>query len=178
MAAKLRPISREDLQLIRYWRNLEHVREQMLVPKMISSAEHLRWFDTLDPDTCQHFIYSLDDVDIGSINLNRINNKQKTCEVGIFCGHSGYLTHWINVWASLQLYEYAFENLALERAFAVVLNHNQAALRFNHQLGFTTFNDKKFSDKKEQAQKLVLHKQQFKKNAAPLKRYLQQYCKA
>lgn len=172
-AAKLRPIAREDLQLIRYWRNLEHVRAQMLDPKIISSAEHLRWFDTLNPEVCQHFIYSLDDVDIGCINLNRINHEQKSFETGIFCGHANYLTHWVNVWASLKLYEHAFENLALERAFAVVLSDNQTALRFNRQLGFSAL-----SDNAGDEQKLVLHKQQFSKSAALLKRYLQQFCKA
>lgn len=171
-AAKLRQIAREDLQLIRYWRNLDHVRAQMLDPKIISSEEHLCWFDTLNPDISQHFIYSLDDIDIGSINLNRINNEQKSFEAGIFCGHANYLTHWVNVWASLQLYEHAFENLALERAFAVVLSDNQTARRFNRQLGFSALSDKAGTE-----QKLVLHKQQFRENAAPLKRYLQKFCK-
>lgn len=134
--AQMRMLDSDDIQLLRYWRNLDHVRSRMVLGKLITRDEQRVWFDSLDPSSQHYFIYSLNGIDIGSVNLSNINIRGKSFEGGLLCGNQEYLGHWINVWAYLQVLNMAFGELKLEVAFARVLNDNSGAINLNSSLGY------------------------------------------
>ena len=80
--ANIRAIEFDDIQLLRYWRNLDHVRARMEMTNSIEVEEQRRWFERINADTSKHFIYSLGVRDIGSININNINYDELITPTG------------------------------------------------------------------------------------------------
>ena len=92
-AANLRPLAFDDIQLLRYWRNLDHVRQRMVFQEIIGRDQQREWFNELNNGKVNYFIYSLDDKDIGSVHLTTLDSHEKTFEAGIFCGDQNFLRH-------------------------------------------------------------------------------------
>jgi len=135
--ASLRSIELDDIQLLRYWRNLDHVLQSMVMTNNIERDGQRKWFDSLNKNMVRYFIFSLGVKDIGCVNLMKINFEDKTFEGGIFCGDVHYLSHWVNIWACIKIYDYAFFELKLDTSYATILLDNKAALNLNKSLGYT-----------------------------------------
>lgn len=133
---RFREITNDDLQLLRYWRNLSHVREGMAAQNLISVEGQRRWFKTLDSKTNIHYVYGLGEYDIGSANIARIDREKGNFEAGIYCGNEKFLKHWVNVCACLYIYDIAFDLLGLSQANAIILDNNYPALSLNKSIGY------------------------------------------
>lgn len=168
--AYMRLIEQDDIQLIRYWRNLDHVRNKLMTSNLVSRDGQRNWFGGLNIEKSQYFIFSLDQKDIGCASLNNIQFCDKTFEAGIFCGDINFLNHWINIWACCKLYDYAFNELQLETAHATILIDNTAAINLNKSLGYVrtgTINDK-FG-------KFTLERSQYILKSEKIRRYLNDF---
>ena len=139
--ASLRSIEFDDIQLLRYWRNLDHVRSRMVMTDYIERDGQRKWFEGLNHDSVRYYIFSLDMRDVGCVNLTKINLTEKTFEGGVFCGDTHFLNHWINIWACIRIYNYAFFELNLDTSFATILKNNVPALNLNESLGYKFIED-------------------------------------
>jgi RimJ/RimL family protein N-acetyltransferase len=170
--ASLRIIELDDIQLLRYWRNLDHMRRHMVTTNYIERDGQRKWFDSLNNDLVRYFIYSLDSKDIGSVNLTKINFIEKTFEGGIFCGDASYLNHWINIWACVRLYNYAFFDLNLEKSYATIMKDNKPALSLNKSLGY-----KFIEDTEKNIGRFVLTRNEYVLASEKIQRYLRDFAK-
>ena len=136
MLANVRPVSIYDTQLLRYWRNQDHVRKHMLNPAKIQSSKQIDWFLNIDSEIQKHFIYSHRYHDVGTCNLTKINRSEKTFESGIICGNTEFQKHPVNIYGCLWLYNYAFNELSLESGTVDILRSHKGAIRLNIALGF------------------------------------------
>ena len=57
--ASLRTVEYDDIQLLRYWRNLDHVRSRMVMTNYIERDSQRRWFEGLNVDSVRYYIFSL-----------------------------------------------------------------------------------------------------------------------
>lgn len=171
-AASIRAIDSDDIQLLRYWRNLDHVRQRMVIKKYIERDGQRQWFKQLNNDSVKYFIFSLGMKDVGCANLTKINTDEKTFEGGIFCGDVNYLKHWINIWACMKIYDYAFFELKLDTSYATILNDNKAALSLNRSLGYTFV---EFTE--ENVGRFMLTRTQYKTHSEKIRRYLKDFAK-
>ena len=172
ISAELRAITVEDIQLLRYWRNLDHVRSQMIDGDLIRKENQEKWFNDLDKNNTKYFIYSFNKKDVGNVNIKKIDYKKKTFEAGIFCGDVTFLDHWINIWACIKIYDYSFNELKLQKSYATIKNENLGALRLNKSLGYI-FNKKI----KDNLQYLTLDKEDYLKASGKIKKYLIDFVK-
>lgn len=170
--ASLRAIDLDDIQLLRYWRNLDHVRRCMVMKNNIERDEQRNWFDGLNNDLVRYFIFSLDSNDIGCVNLTKINVIEKTFEGGIFCGDASYLNHWVNIWACIKLYNFAFFKFSLEKSFATVLKTNKSALSLNKALGYAFV-----EDIEQDIGRFVLTRTEYIRASEKIQRYLRDFAK-
>lgn len=108
----------------------------MVAANYIDKDEQRKWFDSLDDNLVRYFIFSFDAKDVGSANITKINISEKTFEGGVFCGDSNYISHWVNIWACVKMYNYAFFDLKLETSYATILKNNKPALSLNKALGY------------------------------------------
>ncbi len=132
----LRTIEIDDIQLIRFWRNLDHINSRMVIKDVIDFDTQRNWFESLNPEKTKYYIYSYEKKDIGLATISKIDYKNKTFEGGIQCGDTNYLGHWINIWACIKIYNLAFFDLKMETAFAKILSNNDSALRLNKTIGY------------------------------------------
>jgi UDP-4-amino-4,6-dideoxy-N-acetyl-beta-L-altrosamine N-acetyltransferase len=133
-------LTQQDIEKLRIFRNLPHVRNQMFIKNEISIDSHFEWFDSLNVENNNYFIYGNNKEDIGVINLKDINFAAGTGEAGIFVGNQNYLNSHLNIGALLFLYDYAFFTVGLELLDAHILPTNSKAIRMNKSLGFTLTN--------------------------------------
>lgn len=164
----IRSIEYDDIQLVRYWRNLDHVRSKLIQQNTINRDQQRNWFEKLNTDKSKYFIYSLDNIDIGVVSITNINSEALTFEGGIFCGNPHFLGHWINVWACIQIYEKAFFDLQLQTSLAVIIEGNNAAISLNKALGY-----KPIESDSENINKFILTKESFLKNTGKIKQFIE-----
>ena len=168
--AQVRIIEPDDIQLLRYWRNKEHVRKQLLTTNFIDRDGQRAWFEQLDKETQQYFIFSIGSQDIGVTSLSNINHDDKSFEAGVFCGDQNFLSHWINVWACIKLYDFAFDELGLKVSYAEILNKNTMALNLNKSLGYEYF-----GNVNQSANRYFLNQNSYIEKSAKIKRYLEKF---
>ena len=172
MTASMRAIDFDDIQLLRYWRNLDHVNQRMAIQDYINRDGQRKWFAQLNNETVKYFIFSLGMKDIGCATLTKINIEEKTVEGGVFCGDAHYLKHWINIWACLKIYDYAFFELKLDTAYATILTDNKAALSLNKSLGYTFI---KHAD--ENVGRFALKRGEYISKSKKIRRYLNDFAR-
>lgn len=167
--AAIRKLEWDDIQLLRFWRNSDSIRSNMIMTDQIERCTQRKWFKNLDKKRVSYFIYSLGARDVGCVNLTNINIEKKTFEGGIFCGDLNYHGHWINVWACIQLYNYAFHDLKLDMSYATILMTNRSALSLNKSLGYELI------AQNDNVGRFVLDRSKYTSNAERLARYLARF---
>jgi hypothetical protein len=135
-----RKIDEFDIQLVRFWRNSDHVRLQMIDQEYISPEQQISWFKTLDKKGEHHFIYSYGVHDVGVVSIKTLGSPG-VFEAGIFCGRTDYLGNPINIAAAMGLHDYGFHTLGNRKSKVRVLRENSSALRMNNFLGFERTNN-------------------------------------
>ena len=144
----------------------------MVMTNYIERDEQRRWFETLTDDSVRYYVFSLDSRDIGCVYLTKISHSEKTLEGGIFCGDPSFLKHWVNVWACIKIYNYAFFELDLDTSFATILKDNLPALNLNRSLGYEYF-----EDVGENIGRFVLTRDSYTKSSEKIQRYLRDFVK-
>lgn len=168
--ASLRNLELDDIQLVRYWRNLDHVRNRMAITDYIARDEQRDWFGKIDEKLTKYFIYSLDSRDVGCVSITKINYADKTFEGGIFCGDALYLNHWVNIWACVKIYNYAFYQLDLDKSFATILNDNNPALSLNKSLGYVHLKDSDCN-----VSRFILNRDNYTNSTKTIREYLRRF---
>ncbi len=135
----LRPVDKEDMQLIRCWANDPEIRritgevmpmtqagaEQFL--ERLKTDESRIWFSVVQKET-EHVI--------GEAGLLRIFYPWRTADLTIILGDKFAWGKGFGREATLLLLDYAFGALALHRISIGVVGFNERALRFYEKIGF------------------------------------------
>lgn len=163
LAPQLRKIGEQDKQLVRFWRNLNSVRETMIYEDPISREGHEVWNNGLKDELDHFFIYSMGHFDIGVVSVRRNNRTSDYFEGGIFSGNPDFEGHWVHIWALLKVNNFAFGALGLFFGKARVKSSNHKALRMNQAIGYIP-EDQCDSEIK----RLILTKERFYESTARL----------
>jgi UDP-4-amino-4,6-dideoxy-N-acetyl-beta-L-altrosamine N-acetyltransferase len=125
-----------DLELVRTWRNADHVRLNMQFQDLITPPMQIDWFQSLNVSKNQYFIIKKDAVAVGVVNIKDINDEVKTAEAGIFIGIKVYLDSTIPFLATISIMEYAFDILKLKSLKAKINTTNTKVILFNQSFGY------------------------------------------
>lgn len=128
-----------DIELVRIWRNSDHVKENMKYRDYIDSSMQTKWFDELNRKNNFYFIIREKDVKIGLINLKEIDWEQGTAESGIFIGEKEYLNTPVPLLATVSIMEFAFDELQLKILKAKIAVTNLRAILYNEGIGYKKF---------------------------------------
>ena len=132
---ELRETEREDLEMIRQYRNSTVIRNKMIYRKIISRTEQKKWFDSIRNHTNAYYLIYKDDIAMGLINGKNIDHQNKTSEGGIFIWHDD-ANYEVTILASIILNDlnFSFNNFNLN--FAEVLKSNKKAIAYNEFMGY------------------------------------------
>jgi RimJ/RimL family protein N-acetyltransferase len=132
----LRSLEKEDIEMVRNWRNGAHVRPYMEYQEYITPEMQSRWFQAIDKTRNLYFIIKHKEKKIGLIHLKNIDLDVKSAEAGIFIGDTAYLNSLLPVAATVALMEFAFETLQLGSLKAKMSRENAKVILFNQSLGY------------------------------------------
>jgi len=133
----LRSIRKNDLELVRKWRNDKNVNRFMDYRKLIDPDSQLIWFNNLDPGKDFYFLICDKEKPVGVLNLKNINWVERTAEAGIFIGDASSQNTTIPVKATVLLMKTAFAWLRLKQLYAKVSIENTVAIKMNEALGYS-----------------------------------------
>lgn len=133
---KLHPLSPENLELVRQWRNADHVRLRFEYQKIIDPTTHQNWFRNLDLRTNHYFVIHIKGTPVGVAHIKDIDWEKKEGEAGVFIGETAWLGQAEPALAVVKLMQWAFGQLGLDSLVAKVKADENKVLRFNYQLGY------------------------------------------
>lgn len=129
-------LSAETLELVRQWRNADHVRLHMQFQEIITEFQQKEWLRLLDIATNIYLVIFKNSTPIGLVNLKNIDWELRNAEAGIFIGDVDYLNSIIPVMATIALLDFAFDTLNLKLINAKMELKNEKAVLFNLKLGY------------------------------------------
>lgn len=133
----LKRITKNDIELIRNWRNHPTIRKTMAYQKKISSREQLEWFEKINNPLNYYLLIIIDEKPIGVINCKDVNLKDQYGEGGIFIWDGNYISSPIPSIASIILIDYIFNIIEIgNKSFVRVLSNNIPAQKYNQMLGY------------------------------------------
>ncbi|WP_100642149.1 GNAT family N-acetyltransferase [Alteromonas facilis] len=168
---RLRNILRDDLELLRQWRNSDHVRKFMLTDGYITQEQQQAWFEHIRRATNQlHFVIEYRGHPIGSCNIKTRGQaadifSAEHFELGLYIGDEQYAGNVIAFSPTLLMNDFCFEQLHANQLHAVVKPDNLAAMRYNEKLGYKIVNRGELFE-------LVLDRQHYDEHSKVLKTLL------
>ncbi|MCU4674754.1 GNAT family N-acetyltransferase [Catenovulum sp. 2E275] len=136
----LKQIDDNNYALLQQWRNQPEIREQMVNQQLISMSSHQIWYESVKHAlNQQHFVIYYKDLAIGSINIRTRQAylyQADSAEVGLYIAEAKYKNNILAFAPSLAINDYAFNDLGINHLASKVRLTNQAAIKYNQQLGY------------------------------------------
>lgn len=168
----LRDVARDDLEMVRNWRNDPATREFMLSQEIITPEQQQAWFDRLQSDTSQrHWLILYRDRPIGVAYIKTINEgetlEQPTLvEPGLYIADLDYRGNILAFAPTLLMNDYCFDGLRAHQLQATVMAGNEAALRYNEKLGYREV------ERNQDLVRIALDPEDYRVSSAPIKAFL------
>lgn len=167
-------VTEHDIELIRYWRNKDFIRDTMQFKEYITHEMQRQWFQKINNKYNYYFIIEADNQKIGLLNYKDPAPNTKSAEGGIFIWEQDYWGTPIPVLASLTMLECMYEILNLDdNSIVTVAKNNKRSLIFNKMLGYEIYD----AYKDDLFYKLILTKERYLNKTCALKKAAALYCK-
>lgn len=84
---ELKPISEQDLKIVRKWRNSKKIKSFMYTDHHITWEEHRRWFENLRKDSQKKvLLLHHKKQPLGLVNFTELDKKNGRCYWGFYIG--------------------------------------------------------------------------------------------
>lgn len=150
------PLTIEDLELVRLWRNSEKISKFARNKGYITKEDQQNWFRIVDNSDNIFFVIIIDNIKVGLIWAKDIN---KNCESGFYIYEDKYLNGIYSYKVVTILHEVLFDKIGVSQIYCEILSTNSRAIRFNKSLGFEYISKERYCLSKENfLQKLLSYK--------------------
>jgi len=134
---KLRPIRLSDAPRYVKWLNDPAVTRFLSRSPGITLKQEREWIkNTIGDKTKAVFALIYKSEHIGSISIDRIDQKSKKGSLGIFIGEKNIWNKGIGTIATQKMVRYGFNKLKLHKIFLCVFPKNERAIKIYQKLGF------------------------------------------
>lgn len=133
---RLKRLTEDKIELIRYWRNNPKISQYMEFRDYITEDMQKAWFKKINNDKNYFFIIEVHEKEIGLVDLKDIDNEKSTGESGIFLWNDFFLGKQISYRSLLLLHDFAFDTLHLHYLLSHILNDNIRSQKCYQSLGF------------------------------------------
>lgn len=132
------PLTEEDLELVRTWRNQAEIRNNMYTNHFISPEEHRAWYERISRDPqVKYWLFSDDGVKkIGLVHLYDIDLRNKRAFWGLYVGNTEIRGKGIGSKVEFAILDYVFFKMALNKINCEALSFNKPAIQFYKKFGF------------------------------------------
>jgi len=129
---KFRAVESEDLQQLRDWRNLAHIRKnarEYTLLNMLNQEAWLRQISLTRPPKDIMFCIETENHLIGVCGLTHIAWKERHAEVSIYLGNPDWQGKGLASEALQLLLHYGFKTLGLNRIYAIIYEYNEPSIK-------------------------------------------------
>lgn len=136
MIINLRKITLEDQPMLMRWRQQPDVTRYMYTDPVLDMDHQLAWWHSVSQDpTRRQWIIQVDGVDIGFFNFYDIDRKNLHCGWGYYIAADGYQGKGIGKAVECSAYDYAFNELGMNKAWADVFDWNAKVIAIHLHMG-------------------------------------------
>ncbi len=130
------PLTRDKLELVRRWRNMECVSRFMEFRDEITPEMQREWFESVDNENNHYFVVTCGGKEVGLSNIKNIDREAGTGEAGIFIADPDCLNSPVPILVSICGLDFCFERLGLKEVYIKTADGNTSARRLNAALGY------------------------------------------
>lgn len=137
MDIKLIDIQKDDLELIRKWRNSEEVAKYMYTDSIISKEQQENWFKAIqNSSTSKYWLIEYDNSKIGVVNLTGIEQSLQSCYWAFYLGDVSHRGAGIGGKIEYTILDYVFNTLKLNKLRCEVFVTNEKVIKMHEKFGF------------------------------------------
>lgn len=134
---KLIKLQKEDLELVRNWRNSEDVTKYMYNESYITVEEHNKWFEKIkDSQDSIYWIIEYNNKKLGLASITGIDNTLKSCYWAFYLGDTSVRGGGIGAKIEYNVIEYVFSILNLNKLRCEVFISNDRVIKMHEKYGF------------------------------------------
>ncbi|MDF2451648.1 MAG: hypothetical protein K0S26_1152 [Bacteroidota bacterium] len=134
---KLIRLQREDIEMVRYWRNQSDIANYMEYRNYITPGSQVKWFERINNKYNYYFVIEFESKKVGLINTRDYDPENGFGEGGIFIWDKNYINSHVAVFSTLCWLNFAFFYVKLStRSVARILRNNSGAINYNQQIGY------------------------------------------
>ncbi|MGE4272458.1 MAG: GNAT family N-acetyltransferase [Desulfitobacterium sp.] len=143
----LRPLCEDDIEQLRLWRNLDHIRKNFISSNIISPVQQKSWFDkhkVIEND----FVFIIEETSvlnkkIGAISIYNFSKNAQIAEFGrFFIGEADAHGKGYGIQAAKMACNIAFEQMGLEKLLLEVFEDNLPAYKIYKKIGFHEYDER------------------------------------
>ena len=131
-----RDVARDDLELLRTWRNHPDIRRHMVFREEITPEMQRKWFESIDPARDRYSVVMYRGEAVGVTQLRNIDAQHHTAEGGITLWRPEHQNGLLSYRISIAGMDWDFLELGIERLDVTVMKDNARARRFVRSLGY------------------------------------------
>ncbi|NOQ31378.1 MAG: GNAT family N-acetyltransferase [Helicobacteraceae bacterium] len=135
----LNRLTKEELSLVREWRNSDHIKKFALNQKEITKEQQSAWFEKIQQSEDEYFIISIDEKKCGLIWFNKIEQKILT---GFYIYNEELQNSLTPFNIVTTFHEYLFLKKKFNKIYCKIMPDNKRAIRFNLALGYKVVEEK------------------------------------
>lgn len=129
----LTPLCKEDIELVRFWRNSDAIKRYALNQDEISKEQQERWFASLAEKEDEYFIIEIQEEKVGLIWFNK---RDERVETGFYIYDETKQNSLTPYKIVTLFHDYLFNQKGFEKLTCKIMHDNQRAVRFNLSLGY------------------------------------------
>jgi UDP-4-amino-4,6-dideoxy-N-acetyl-beta-L-altrosamine N-acetyltransferase len=138
MAISLKPVDKDDIELIRKWRNSDLINNVSFSNQYISAEMQTEWFEKLSGNNSFiHWIIMADDKRVGYAAVRDIDPVNGRCEfASLYLGEPEYLGSGIGAKAEYFVIDYVYNHYKVKEICCEVLETNLPVIKLHKKFGF------------------------------------------
>lgn len=134
--AQCRKIKEDDLELIMNWRMRPDITKYMNTDPQLTMESQKKWFERIKREKDEfHWILEVDDEPVGVVSLVDWDKHNSIIHTGAYIAVREKRSMILTVSLQLSLYQFAFEQLGVNKVAMEILSNNRHIVNLNERLG-------------------------------------------
>ena len=137
MDITLVPLTENDIELVRNWRNSPEVAQYMYTSELITAAQQATWFTRVQNDpTSRYWLIEYNEKKIGLASLTGISQTLSSCYWAFYLGDTSIRGGGLGAKIEFNVLEYVFKELKLNKLRCEVMTFNDKVISMHEKFGF------------------------------------------